>query len=189
MSYQSLFRKVMLMTILAGMAPRAWAQSSQITTFFPASGARNVNPDTPLRLNFSGLATLGTSGKIQIVDAATNTAVETIDVSSRTAKKTIGGMTDFTYYPIIAADNQARVYDAANPTLTATYGGFVNGDTSASLSPSVTLSTPATASSGGSNVRSRNGAWMRTRSSVSPAIRRSSASTYTVMSGSSGMVL
>jgi hypothetical protein len=47
----------------------------------------------------------------------------------------------------ITADDQARVYGQANPTLTASYGGFVNGDTPASLTTPVTLSTPATSAS------------------------------------------
>ena len=33
----------------------------------------------------------------------------------------------------ITANNQSKVYGAALPTLTASYSGFVNGDTSASL--------------------------------------------------------
>ncbi len=33
----------------------------------------------------------------------------------------------------ITANNQTKVYGAALPTLTASYSGFVNGDTSASL--------------------------------------------------------
>ena len=47
----------------------------------------------------------------------------------------------------ITADNQTKVYGAALPTLTATYSGFVNGDTSASLTTQPTLTTTATASS------------------------------------------
>ena len=35
----------------------------------------------------------------------------------------------------ITADNQTKVYGAALPTLTASYTGFVNGDTAASLTP------------------------------------------------------
>ena len=48
----------------------------------------------------------------------------------------------------ITADNQTKVYGAALPTLTASYSGFVNGDTSASLDTQPTLSTTATATSG-----------------------------------------
>ena len=47
----------------------------------------------------------------------------------------------------ITADNQTKVYGAALPTLTASYTGFVNGDTSASLTTQPTLTTTATASS------------------------------------------
>ena len=39
----------------------------------------------------------------------------------------------------ITADNQTKVYGAALPTLTASYSGFVNGDTSASLTTQPTL--------------------------------------------------
>src|SRR5207302_185557 len=47
----------------------------------------------------------------------------------------------------ITADNQTKVYGAALPALTASYSGFVNGDTVASLSTAPTISTAATAAS------------------------------------------
>jgi len=47
----------------------------------------------------------------------------------------------------ITADNQTKVYGAALPTLTASYSGLVNGETSASLTTLPALSTPATATS------------------------------------------
>jgi hypothetical protein len=47
----------------------------------------------------------------------------------------------------ITADNQTSVYGAALPALTASYSGFVNGDTAASLTTAPTLTTTATASS------------------------------------------
>ena len=47
----------------------------------------------------------------------------------------------------ITADNQTKVYGAVLPALTASYTGFVNGDTSASLTTQPTLATTATASS------------------------------------------
>jgi hypothetical protein len=47
----------------------------------------------------------------------------------------------------ITADNKAKVYGAPLPGLTASYSGFVNGDTPASLTTAPTLTTPATASS------------------------------------------
>src|SRR5205814_5252280 len=47
----------------------------------------------------------------------------------------------------IAADNQTRSYGATSPALTVTYAGFVNGDTSASLTTPPTVTTTATAAS------------------------------------------
>src|SRR5262249_25704675 len=47
----------------------------------------------------------------------------------------------------VKADNPTRAYGAANPTLTVSYTGFVNGDTAASLTTPPTVSTPATAAS------------------------------------------
>ncbi|OYV76000.1 MAG: hypothetical protein B7Z74_00780 [Deltaproteobacteria bacterium 21-66-5] len=47
----------------------------------------------------------------------------------------------------ITADDKSKVYGAALPTLTASYSGFVNGDTPASLTTAPTLSTTATAGS------------------------------------------
>jgi hypothetical protein len=47
----------------------------------------------------------------------------------------------------ISADNKTKVYGASLPALTASYSGFVNGDTAASLTTAPTLTTPATAAS------------------------------------------
>ncbi len=47
----------------------------------------------------------------------------------------------------ISADSKNRPYGAPNPPLTASYSGFVNGDSPASLSTPATLSTTATAAS------------------------------------------
>ena len=47
----------------------------------------------------------------------------------------------------ITANNQTKVYGAAPPALTASYAGFVNGDTPASLATRPKLSTTATAAS------------------------------------------
>src|SRR5262249_20223522 len=47
----------------------------------------------------------------------------------------------------ISADNKSRIYGAANPPLTATYAGFVNGDTAANLTTAPSMATTATASS------------------------------------------
>jgi uncharacterized repeat protein (TIGR01451 family) len=47
----------------------------------------------------------------------------------------------------ITADNKTKAYGAALPALTASYAGFINGDSAASLTTQPTLTTTATASS------------------------------------------
>lgn len=47
----------------------------------------------------------------------------------------------------VKADDQSRKVGQANPPFTATYTGFVNGDTASALSGTLTFSTPATSSS------------------------------------------
>ena len=77
--------------------------------------------------------------------AAVGTATFTIDPATLT----------------ITAVNQTKAYGAALPTLTATYSGFVNGDSSASLTTQPTLTTTATSSShviGGPYTITANGA-------------------------------
>src|SRR5262249_28269751 len=55
---------------------------------------------------------------------------------------------DVTRAPLtITAVDKSKVYGAALPTLTATYSGFVNGDTAGSLDTPVTLTTTALVSS------------------------------------------
>jgi pectinesterase len=50
-------------------------------TLLPASGARQVNPDTHLILNFDRPPVIGASGQIRIYDAATDRLVDTLDLS------------------------------------------------------------------------------------------------------------
>src|SRR6186713_2940607 len=47
----------------------------------------------------------------------------------------------------ISADNKSRLIGQTNPPLTATYSGFVNGDTVSNLDVAVTLFTTATSNS------------------------------------------
>ncbi|HEY2586586.1 MAG TPA: Ig-like domain-containing protein [Tepidisphaeraceae bacterium] len=83
---------------------------------FPPSGAKDVPPDAQLRLTFAAAPVIG-SGKAHIMDAASNTVVETIDVSTEPATQTIGGLPNFKYYPVIINANEATIYPR-NGTLT-----------------------------------------------------------------------
>ena len=58
-----------------------------------------------------------------------------------------GNLTVTTAPLSITAVDKTKVYGAALPTLTASYSGFVNGDTASSLGTAVSLSTTATATS------------------------------------------
>jgi hypothetical protein len=71
-------------------------------------------------------------------DDTTNHAPVTTNVFINVLKKNL----------TITAVNKAKVYAAPLPALTATYSGFVNGDTPASLDTALTLSTTGTAGSG-----------------------------------------
>lgn len=86
-----------------------FAATAQAATLFPAAGAKDVCPDTPLKITFSSAPTLGT-GKIQIVDADTNQPVETIDAATKVATKDVGPLSDYSYYPIIITGNEATIY-------------------------------------------------------------------------------
>lgn len=94
-----------------------------VTSRFPASDASSVLPDTSLRLTFASPPAFGTSGTIKIYDAATDTAVDTIDLRSPSQtgnlsylpgtpyqSKTIGGVSGFNYYPVIITANTATIY-------------------------------------------------------------------------------
>ena len=112
---------------------------------FTASYSGFVNGDTA--------ASLGTP----VILATTATASSPIGVYPLTASGAVGtnysisytaGTLTVTAAPLIVTANSTnKVYGAALPTLTASYSGFVNGDTAANLDSPVILATTATASS------------------------------------------
>jgi gliding motility-associated-like protein len=118
-----------------------------------------VNGDTQARLTTRPLAT---------TTATTTSAAGTYPIAVS------GGVSDnytFNYVAgalrvgsvtlTITANSQSKTYGAANPTLTATYSGFINGDTQASLTTLPTLSSTATtASNAGSYTVTASGAVM-----------------------------
>ena len=103
-----------LALLSVGVAARTIAADAPLSfdlgRAFPAPNATRVCPDTPLRLTFPAPPVLGTSGTIRIVDASDNSTVETIDVSSPTATKEIGGLPLYKYYPVILSGNDATIF-------------------------------------------------------------------------------
>jgi pectin methylesterase-like acyl-CoA thioesterase len=67
------------MTLPAAGAPALADQSPLLAS--PASGARDVNPDTHLVLRFAQPPVLGKSGRIRIYDAADDRLVDTLDLA------------------------------------------------------------------------------------------------------------
>ena len=104
-----------------------------------------VNGDTPASLDTGPtLATTATT--------TSNVGVYSISVSDAadidyTISYVAGSLTVTSATLTITADNQTKLYGTALPTLTASYSGFVNGDSAASLTTQPTLTTNATDSS------------------------------------------
>ena len=112
-----------------------------------ASYSGFVNGDTSASLTTQPtLSTTATAGSHVAGSPYTITASGAVD--SDYSISYVAGSLTVTAAPLtITANNQTKVYGAALPTLTASYSGFVNGDTSASLTTQPTLTTTATASS------------------------------------------
>jgi len=78
-------------------------------TLYPSPGAKDVCPDTPLRIAFDAAPVAG-SGKIQIVDASNDAVVDTIDTATPTRTRMIGGVANFNYFPVIIMGNEVAIY-------------------------------------------------------------------------------
>jgi hypothetical protein len=110
-----------------------------------ASYSGFVNGDTPASLTTQPpLGTTATpSSHVGVYPITASGAVDANYIISY-----VGGTLTVTQAALtITADSQSMVYGGTFPTLTASYSGLVNGDTSASLSTQPTLSTTATPSS------------------------------------------
>src|SRR5207253_3169893 len=92
-------------------------------------------------VSLSTTATAGRAvGAYPIVASGAADANYTISFAAGTLPVTPAALT-------ITADDKSKVYGAALPALTASYSGFVNGDTASDLATPVSLSTTATATS------------------------------------------
>jgi hypothetical protein len=103
-------------------------------------GATSSLPVTYTSSNTS-IATI-VSGQIHIVAAGTVNITASDGTNSLTRSLLISKA------PLtISADSKSKSYNTANPTLTVSYSGFVNGETSANLSARPSVSTTAVTSS------------------------------------------
>jgi uncharacterized protein involved in high-affinity Fe2+ transport len=131
-----------------GLTITANNQSKAYAAVLPAltvSYSGFVNGDTAASLTTPPTVTTTATassavGTYPITASGAADANYTISYSSGTLTVTPVGLT-------ITANNQSKAYGAVLPTLTASYSGFVNGDTAASLTTPPTVTTTATASS------------------------------------------
>jgi pectin methylesterase-like acyl-CoA thioesterase len=95
-------------------APIAFPQTSlAVTATVPAFDATSVAPDTPLHIVFASAPVIG-NGKIQVFDAANDRLVDSVDVAVQTRTRTIGGLPNYNYYPVMIGGNQASLYLTSN---------------------------------------------------------------------------
>lgn len=112
-----------------------------------ASYAGFVNGDTQGSLTaLPAISTIATAGSQVSGSPYVITASGAVD-SDYNISYVTGGLTVNTAPLTITANDQVKDYGAAIPDLTASYSGFVNGDTQASLATLPTISTTATAAS------------------------------------------
>jgi sugar lactone lactonase YvrE len=120
--------------------------------FAPGATASSGLPVSYTSSN-TAVATITSGSNIHIVGVGTTNIT-----ASQNGNATYGPATPVTQTltvspaPLtITADNKTKAYGTANPVLTYTYSGFVNGETSAVLTSQPTITTTATASSGAGN--------------------------------------
>ena len=99
------------------------------TTVTPASASSGRNPDTRLAITFNTAVLSGVSGFLRIYDASNDAVMDTIDFATATAlrdslratstvstlnlpvqNKSIGGTTNFNYYPLTVSGNTVTIY-------------------------------------------------------------------------------
>lgn len=121
------------------MLPPALRDTGVIALFPPPMG-RDLCPDPPLWLTFSGAPTLGTSGKVQVFDTEKpGTAVATVDLASNSVTDMRGGVTFSMERPAHVVGN-AAVFYLPSRALSAGRSYFVRLDKGAVRGP---LGTPA----------------------------------------------
>lgn len=111
-------------TALGGNQLDATASVAGSFVYEPAAGTVLAAGSQTLKVTFTPTDTTK-------YDSATASAALTVNKSTLT----------------VTATNASRVYGAANPTLTDTLSGFVNGDTNAAVTGTAALSTTATSAS------------------------------------------
>jgi hypothetical protein len=125
---------------------------STVSVNCPASVTYNGLAQTPCTASVTGVGGLSQSLTVNY-SSNTNAGPATASATfagdaNHTGSSNSGGFTINKVLLTVTANNASRAVGAANPTFTASYSGFVNGETTAVLGGSPSLTTTATASSG-----------------------------------------
>ena len=112
-----------------------------------ATGGGSGNPVTFVSSDLSVATVSGSTVTIVGVGTTNITASQAGDMTHAPAVDVVQSLTVNRAALTVTADDQIRVYAASNPTLTASYSGFVNGEDASALTIQPMLSTSATATS------------------------------------------
>jgi sugar lactone lactonase YvrE len=132
------------LTVTANNASRFYGAANP--TFTP-SYTGFVNGDTIIALTGSPSLTTTATASTGAGSYAITVAVGTLVPTNYSFTFVNGTLTVNPVLLTVTANNAARIYGVPNPPFTASYSGFVNGDTSAMLSGTPGLTTTATTSS------------------------------------------
>ena len=101
------FRRLLLCATLVCLGSPSLHAALGVNSLFPANAITGVCIDTPLRVIFDAVPTVGTSGRIVVTNSG-GTVVDMIDLLSATQTRTIGG-TVYNYRPVIVVGNTAII--------------------------------------------------------------------------------
>ena len=133
-----------LLTVTAENQSRVYGATNPV---FTAGYSGFANGDTASVLSGEpSLTTLATASS-PVGAYPLTAAVGTLSATNYAFSFVDGTLTIGQALLTVTAENQSRVYGATNPVFTASYAGFVNGDTASVLSGEPSLTTLATASS------------------------------------------
>ena len=137
-----------VLTVTANSFTRTYGGANPTLT---ASYTGWVNGDTQSVLSGAPSLTTTATASSPVGSYAITAGAGTLTAANYSFTFVNGTLTVSKAMLTVTANNATRAYGAANPTFTASYAGFVNGDTLSVLSGAPSLTTTATASSPAGN--------------------------------------
>ncbi|HVT83237.1 MAG TPA: pectinesterase family protein [Phycisphaerae bacterium] len=85
----------------------AWAQQAELS---PKPGAKDICPDTPLRITYPQTPSIQTFGTIEIHDAADDSLAGTVNFNDASPTQTIGGLPNYVYHNAAVSGKTLTLY-------------------------------------------------------------------------------